>query len=465
MAENTNTTWIPTNEPTTSLDALASGGVSPNQETVISRLNAEETPASTQEQIQLEKFAIPEEVKQKSTITLGESGIHFNVGQKLHVLRYRRMFVISFIITIIAWVAALLLSLYNRYLSVASQAIISSGQQAYVERYQDVQNFLKTTLGIADYQKYTALGLTWTDAENNITTILQASQLNYLEKKNILQAALNQFMPVFVTNETSLESIKQEISKYGFFPQELFTLLQNEENITSIKDSLLSLELIKFSSAIKVFSYLDTFVSTVSTLLNLPVQTVQTKLDALNQRGEKDIALYLNNCYLNPYEVDYDCNLVGDFDRYYTLVAKDQSSFDRWFFKKIMAYVDAKLEQTELPSFSITFQKFDPTKKQISFKVEVNTFQQDEAALTRKGIINPHIFIVTNLLNLIKQSLFVISENIDAKQLKIIPKVIKIWSTIFTVNNSTMNFVLPVQETTQREITDYTQKDLLNTSP
>lgn len=91
-----------------------------------------------------------------------------------------------------------------------------------------------------------------------------------------------------------------------------------------------------------------------------------------------------------------------------------------------MAYVDAKLEQTELPSFSITFQKFDPSKKQISFKVEVNTFQQDEAALTRKGIINPHIFIVTNLLNLIKQSLFVISENIDAKQLKIIPKVIKI---------------------------------------
>ena len=132
-------------------------------------------------------------------------------------------------------------------------------------------------------------------------------------------------MPAFVTNETSLESIKQEISKYGFFPQELFNLLQNEENITSIKDSLLSLELIKFSSAIKVFSYLDTFVSTVSTLLNLPVQTVQTKLDTLNQRGEKDIALYLNNCYLNPYEVDYDCNLVGDFDRYYTLVAKDQS--------------------------------------------------------------------------------------------------------------------------------------------
>jgi hypothetical protein len=129
-----------------------------------------------------------------------------------------------------------------------------------------------------------------------------------------------------------------------------------------------------------------------------------------------------------------------------------------------MAFIDAKLEQTELPSFAITFQNFDPTKKQISFKVEVNTFQQDEAALTKKGIINPHIFIVSNLLNLIKQSLFVISENIDAKQLKIVPKTIKIGSTVFNVNNSTMTFGLPVQETTQREITDYSQKALLDTT-
>jgi hypothetical protein len=93
--------------------------------------------------------------------------------------------------------------------------------------------------------------------------------------------------------------------------------------------------------------------------------------------------------------------------------------------------------------------------------VEVNTSKQDEAALTAKWIINPHIFIVTNLLNLIKQSMFVISENIDAKQLKITQKTIKIWSTIFTVNNSVMNFVLPLQKSTEREISDYTNQDLL----
>jgi hypothetical protein len=49
-----------------------------------------------------------------------------------------------------------------------------------------------------------------------------------------------------------------------------------------------------------------------------------------------------------------------------------------------MYYVDKKLEQTDLPSFSITFKKYDPTQKQISFTVEVNTFKQDEIALIKK---------------------------------------------------------------------------------
>ncbi|MEI8007996.1 MAG: hypothetical protein WCI00_00680 [bacterium] len=57
---------------------------------------------------------------------------------------------------------------------------------------------------------------------------------------------------------------------------------------------------------------------------------------------------------------------------------------------------------------------------------------------------------------MIKQSVFVVSENIDAKSIKITPKVIKIGTSVFNVNNSTMDFVLPIQKSSQREITDYT---------
>ncbi|MEI7919265.1 MAG: hypothetical protein WCH65_03535 [bacterium] len=39
-----------------------------------------------------------------------------------------------------------------------------------------------------------------------------------------------------------------------------------------------------------------------------------------------------------------------------------------------------------------------------------------------------------------------VSENIDAKSIKISPKTIKVGSAVFNVNNSTMDFVLPIQK-------------------
>jgi len=59
------------------------------------------------------------------------------------------------------------------------------------------------------------------------------------------------------------------------------------------------------------------------------------------------------------------------------------------------------------------------------------------------------------LLDLLKQSLFVIGESIDAKQLKIQQKVIQVGSTVFPVNSSSMSFVLPIQKNPQREISDF----------
>ncbi|HBB03616.1 TPA: hypothetical protein DCZ39_01765 [Patescibacteria group bacterium] len=282
--------------------------------------------------------------------------------------------------------------------------------------------------------------------ETNVNKVMMDKNLSYIQKKDILQQALDSFSTIFINNNQNLTTLKEDISKYGFFSQELYDMLQSEDYSTSIKKYLLSLEIIKFSSAVKVFSYLDTFVSGLANTIDAPADQVQKEMQALADRGEKDIVIYLNNCYLNPYEIDYDCNLVGDFDRYYKLIDKEKTPPDTAFFKKMMYYVDTKLEQTDIPSFSITFKKYDPTQQEISFTVDVNTFKQDEIALIKKGIINPHIFILSSLLNLIKQSAFVVSENIDAKSIKITPKVIKIGTSVFNVNNSTMNFVLPIQK-------------------
>jgi hypothetical protein len=165
--------------------------------------------------------------------------------------------------------------------------------------------------------------------------------------------------------------------------------------------------------------------------------------------------VYLNNCYLNPFEIDYDCNTIWDFDMYYNI--KGQTGFDTSFFKKLIAIVDLKLEQTEIPSFSIMFNWFSSNSNQITFSINVDTFKQDELSLIWKGISNPHIFIVKSLINFLKQSKFILWKEITTKNIKVQPRTINIWSNQFNVNHSAMNFSLPIQKDTEREIFDFVE--------
>lgn len=425
-------------------------------QSLISQANAEESAKAPSQEVKLENLGMkiqPTE-SQISKISLGASDMIGGKRSKYHN-QYWKLFLISFFIILITGMSSIILRLYSRYIYFASQPVPDANYQAYIATYKQWQQFLDKLLNLSDYQQYTSLSIVGSGEESNVDNVIQEKNLSYIQKKDILQKALNGFSAIFVTNSQNLTTLKEDISKYGFFSQDIYSMLENQTYATSIKQYLLSLEIIKFSSAIKVFSYLDTFISSLANALHVSMTQVETNMQTLADRGEKDIVVYLNNCYLNPYEIDYDCNLVGDFDRYYALIDKEKPPFDANFFKKMMYYVDTKLEQTDLPSFSITFKKYDPTQQQISFTVEVNTFKQDEVALIKKGIINPHIFILSNLLNLIKQSVFVVSENINAKSIKITPKIIKIGSSVFNVNNSIMNFVLPIQKWTEREISDY----------
>jgi len=423
------------------------------QESAIFQLNAQQSAVSPQEDVHVDKFihiAPTQEIQQENKVVLWESGVIGGQRSRYHN-QYRRLFLLSFFVIVASGFASVVLRLYSRYVYFSAQPIVDELYQPYIDTYKKWHQFVDKTLWLTKYHMYKDMPFTKT----NIETILNDDQMSYVQKKDIVQRILSTFGTMFIDRAHTRNTLKENISKYGFFSEDLFYLLEDQTYTTSIKKYLLSLEIIKFSSAVKVFSYLDTFVSSIANALKLPLNNVQESMDDFANRGEKDILVYLNNCYLNPYEIDYDCNLVGDFDRYYAVIEKNKTAPDTAFFKKMMYYVDNKLEQSDLPSFAITFKKYDPTQKQISFTVEVNTFKQDEIALIKRWIINPHIFILSNVLNLIKQSVFVVSEHIDAKTIKIDPKVIKIGSSVFNVNNSKLDFVLPIQKWSQREITDY----------
>jgi hypothetical protein len=90
---------------------------------------------------------------------------------------------------------------------------------------------------------------------------LNSSRLSYIQKKDIFQNGLNSLAGNMVNNFNALDALKKDVAKYGYFSKDLLSIFPEDEEDVSIKRSLISLEVVKFSTAIKVFSYLDTFVS------------------------------------------------------------------------------------------------------------------------------------------------------------------------------------------------------------
>jgi len=373
------------------------------------------------------------------------------VGFKVN---YWKLLVFSFVFFLIFGVIALVLNFYLKYINIALEQIIKPPYDEVVKTVNKYEQIVNDYLDINDYFSYQWLSLINEDWQKNLNKIVQADRVNYLHKKMILQEDLELLTADIFKLHQRLLANKQNITKYGYMTESIYDLLHEDNQINSIETSLLSLEVIKFSSAIKVFSYLDVFMKSFSAAIGFDVETVYAKMEQFAERWERDIDLYLRTCYLNPFELDYDCDIIWDFDNYYALYGVDQN-MDRKFFKKVLQYIDLRLEQTEIPSFNIIFKKFDPSKKDITFVIDINTFKQDERALVEKWIINPHIFVVTQLLNLLRQSRVLVGESIDIKNLEVKDKSIQIGDSVFDIRHSQLLFTLPIQKTEQREIFDF----------
>lgn len=267
---------------------------------------------------------------------------------------------------------------------------------------------------------------------------------------------MSRLISSLLTQAQTLRQTQTEIAKYGFLDPEIIWLLDTDQNSIPIITSLHTIETIKFATALKMFSLLDTFLQQASRLVDLPKDTVRNTIAAYLARGEKDISHFLTTCYLNPYEDFPACNQIGDFANYFRFEERD-ADFNPSLFAQIMSIVDAKLEQSELPSLQIDFDRFTPNAQSLWFRVTVNTLPEDEREFMNNGIINPHIFIISQLVNLLKQSLFVIGESINVNTLNIQRTTMTVGDIQVPVSTSKMNFKLPLQNDSQREISDFYQ--------
>ena len=380
------------------------------------------------------------------------------------IVSYNQKFLLLLIGSIILGILGFASFAFWKYLGEKSQADISH-LSTITEKTSKSYDEYGQTLGLFDLQKYENLNVDeW--AKEKITKIIKDLSLNYVQKRDILQSVANKIGTSILDLKWKIQQDTNALNKDWFFPEELVWILKQDNAVGSIQRSLLSLEVVKFSSAIKVFSLMDTFLSSMVSDFGYQQSEIKKILNELIERGENDIQNYLNYCYNNPYE-PVQCNIIWDFDKYYQLRENStgEKPFNTSFFKKLMEHIDKKLEYSNVPSFSITFNSFDGKSNSIAFTVEVNTLKEDEYVLLKQGIKSPHIFIVSELIQLLKQSTFIVGKAIDAKDIRVTSKPITIWGSKYMVNNSVKTFTLPIQKNTEREIFDYVDKYQSNLMP
>ena len=445
------------------------------QQSLQAQLATDKAPELTSEEKLVEQKADPEDDSNmhiaaagvSSTLDLLNDNIAGLGAHGVHptkIVSYNQKFLLLLVGSIILGLLGFASFAFWQYLGEKSQADISHLSTITEKTSKNYDEYWQT-LGLFDLQKYENLNVDeW--AKEKITKIIKDLSLNYVQKRDILQSVANKIGTSILDLKWKIQQDTNALNKDWFFPEELVWILKQDNAVGSIQRSLLSLEVVKFSSAIKVFSLMDTFLSSMVSDFGYQQSEIKKILNELIERGENDIQNYLNYCYNNPYE-PVQCNIIWDFDKYYQLREKStgEKPFNTSFFKKLMEHIDKKLEYSNVPSFSITFNSFDGKSNSIAFTVEVNTLKEDEYVLLKQGIKSPHIFIVSELIQLLKQSTFIVGKAIDAKDIRVTSKPITIWGSKYMVNNSVKTFTLPIQKNTEREIFDYVDKYQSNLMP
>lgn len=378
-----------------------------------------------------------------------------------HFGTYLRRFFFSSIISVLGVLAAVIFFSFNTYINKASQVTLGVDDQQYVDQYRDKLDKIKEFIKRNNKDNYTVPQVWSEKSLSMVNEIINATDIDYIEKRDLLKWYVPKLVSKAQDNAVYLESLKQDIARQWFLPEELEIILTEEEAIDTIQRSLNALEIIKFSTATKVFSYMNTALATISEMVRINWSTVENLSNLFNQlngRWEKDITAYVYMCHLNPFETSANCDTIGDLDLYYNSIIKD-ASINLKLFKNSMNAISQLLEKEDTSLFSITFNWFNAQDENIQFNIEVYTSQEDERTLMSQWKRNPNIFILTNIINLLKQSSFIIWSEINTKEVNVETKTLTRGGLSRTVNYSTMDFTVPIQKDTEREIFDYIDLD------
>jgi hypothetical protein len=120
--------------------------------------------------------------------------------------------------------------------------------------------------------------LTNDDAKNTTKKIIESNRLNFLHKKDILEKNIEQLSQQTILNAQKLDSVKKEIIKYGFIPQQIYDIIEQQQGISGIKKRMALMENIKFLTAFKAFSYMESFIQGLANNTNKDPLLIEGKM-------------------------------------------------------------------------------------------------------------------------------------------------------------------------------------------
>jgi hypothetical protein len=95
---------------------------------------------------------------------------------------------------------------------------------------------------------------------------------------------VNSIISSILTKNRQLQEINKDINKYGFIHPDIMAILDNKKEQIPIMISLHTLETIKFGTALKIFSVLDTFLQQASQSLNMSKDDLSDLMSTYTQR-------------------------------------------------------------------------------------------------------------------------------------------------------------------------------------
>lgn len=369
--------------------------------------------------------------------------------------KYLRLFFFSLFL-ILLWLAAIALFYsFNIYITEASKSKIDEKYASYIEKYKWMYSNVKSYIWINNQYESPKM---WTENEwQQVNNIINATDIDYIEKKDLLSSYASNLVREAEAWVDTIERLKQDIWKQWFLPDEIWNLLSEDQAIDTIQRSLNAIEVVKFSTATKVFVYMNSALSMIAEMMRISwanVDSIRELFSRLSSRWDKDISAYVYMCYLNPFEWTANCDTIWDLDLYYNNVAKDKSINVR-LFKNAMNAISQILEKEDTSLFSITFNGFNASDKSLHFNIEVSTTKEDEKVLKEQWIDSPNVFILRKIVNWLKLSLYIIWREIDSSHVDVVLKTIMQGGYAKMVHYSSLDFSVPIQKNAEREIFDY----------